>query len=194
LAYEYSFATVNILDSALAERLGYEVVGGTEIGAPGGPVVPANVVSVPVARIGEASIRDADEPDVIPYADLDGQIQVDIDVAGITVTSHIDTGSMGTFTFPVEYQESLPLISTPQPGPNARLVGGERSSTLARLDGRIRFAGNEYVDPDLVFMDPSPGYGNIGMGVMSHLQLSIDQQNHLVRFRRPAGAETIEIQ
>jgi predicted metalloprotease with PDZ domain len=28
------------------------------------------------------------------------------------------------------------------------------------------------------------------MGVMSHLQVSIDQQNHLVRFRRPAGAET----
>jgi predicted aspartyl protease len=239
---EYTFivdtgATVNILDSALAERLGYEVVGETEIGAPGGPAVPANIVSVPVARIGEASISnagfvtmdingfskgliqgvlslrlfhdylltydqsngrisvtreslDADEPDVILYADLDGQIQVDIDVAGMTVTSHIDTGSMGTFTFPVEYQESLPLKSTPQPGPNARLVGGERSNTLARLDGRIRFAGNEFVDPDLVFMDPSPGYGNIGMGVMSHLQVSIDQQNHLVRFHRPAGAET----
>jgi predicted aspartyl protease len=43
---EYEFivdtgAGVNVIDTQLAEAQGYEVVGETEIGAPGGPQIPA---------------------------------------------------------------------------------------------------------------------------------------------------------
>ncbi len=239
---EYTFivdtgASVNVLDSSVAKRLGYEVTGETEIGAPGGPQIPGDIVRVPLASVGDAQILDAefvtmdihgfsmgmtdgvlglglfsdflltydqangrikvtrdrlvaDEPGVIAYTDLEGHIQVDMEVAGTTVATHIDTGSMGDFMLPAELQPSIPLKSAVKPGPTARLVGGERKMTQGQLDGVLRFAGFEFQDPNLVFMEPSPGYGNIGMGVMGDMEVSIDQQNKLIRFHKPVGAVT----
>ena len=149
-------ASVNVIDAALAESFGYDVVGELEIGAPGGQTIPGGVVQVPQAHLGGALIRDAefvtmdfatfsggatqgvlgmglfrnhlltydyaggeiritreslsaDDEGVMPYDNVSGHIQIDVDVAGTTVTSHIDTGSMAAFTLPVALRESLPL-------------------------------------------------------------------------------------
>ena len=53
-------AAVNVIDSRIAADQGYEVVGETGIGAPGGPQVPASIVKVPLFRVGEVTIRDAE--------------------------------------------------------------------------------------------------------------------------------------
>jgi predicted aspartyl protease len=53
-------ASVNVIDSGIAESRGYKVVGETEIGAPGGPQIPASIVSVPLLRVGDVSITDAE--------------------------------------------------------------------------------------------------------------------------------------
>ena len=224
-------ASVNVLDSGIAEGQGYAVTGATEIGAPGGPKVAADIVSVPSLQVGAATISDAgfvimdlagfsdgqihgilgaslfrdylltfdlrdrrlfvssdnlsaDQAGVISYRPAGGQIEIDVDVAETTVATHIDTGAPGGFTLPAELIDSLPLLDTPRTGAKARLVGGERDVTLAQLDGTIRFAGLVHQDPNVAFMDPSPGFGNIGVGVLEHYRLSIDQENRLVRFQR----------
>ena len=149
-------ASVNVLDSAIAEVLGLEVVGEMQIGAPGGPQIPGKIVRMPLAHVGGATIlnaefvtmdlakfsggamqgvlgmglfrdylltydygrneiqvtRDslsAEEPGVMPYTDVSGHIQIDMDVAGTTLATHVDTGSMVGFTLPIEMKESLAL-------------------------------------------------------------------------------------
>ena len=226
-------ASVNIIDSSIAESQGYEVIGEMEIGAPGGPQIPANIVKVPVIQVGSATIRDsefvtmdiigfsggqthgvigvgtfrdylvtfdlgggeitvsnaslsADEPGVLRYNPANGQIEIELDVQGTLVASHIDTGSMGTFMLPAELMRSLPLSEAAQPPTKARLVGGERDIKFAKLDGTIQFAGFSYENPNIAFMDPSPGSGNIGGRVLDDYLMSIDQTNHLIQFRKPA--------
>jgi len=226
-------ASVNVLDSALAESLGLEVVGEIQIGAPGGPQIPGSIVRVPLAHIGGATIKDAEfvtmdlvkfsggstqgvlgmglfrdylltydygrkqirasrdtlsaeETGVMHYNNVGGHIQVDMDVAGTTLATHVDTGSMAGFTLPVEMKESLALKASGQGTSRARMVGGDRDVQFGQLDGDILFAGSRYEDPQVGFMDPSPGYGNVGGRILGEFVVSIDQQNHLIRFQKSA--------
>ncbi len=125
----------------------------------------------------------------MPYSDTGGHIHIDVDVAGTPVATHIDTGSMAGFTLPVELMEELPLMDDSGVPSSARLVGGARNVQRARLDGSIVLAGARYENPMVGFMDPSPGYGNIGSAVLRDFAVSIDQRNRLIRFRQNA-AET----
>lgn len=232
-------ASVNVIDSALAEERGYLVVGEMEIGAPGGAKIPANVVLVPSLRIGGATLTDAEfvtmdiqafsqgqmygvvgigafdeylvtfdignsnvrvstasltagQPGVVAYEDADGQIEIEMDVAGTVVPAHIDTGSMGEFMLPGELMSTLPVqVSTP-PGGKARLVGGDRDIQLGRLDGAVEFSGLRFDNPSISFMTPSTGSGNIGSGVMRELLFSIDQQQKLLQFSRLANPKPVE--
>jgi S1-C subfamily serine protease len=68
----------------------------------------------------------------------------------------------------------------------ARLVGGNRDIHFARLDGDIEFAGRRYANPEVGFIDPSTGFGNVGSRVLSDFVVSIDQSNELIRFRKVA--------
>ena len=224
-------ASVNVIDSHIAEEQGYEVIAETEIGAPGGPQIPANIVKVPIAHVGDATIIDAefvtmdisgfsrgmtqgvlglglfrdhlltfdqsageirvsreslsaDDQGVLPYDEFSELIQIDVDIAGIRVASHIDTGAMGSFMLPDDKADSLPLQAPPESGGKARLVGGSREIKHAKLDGTIQFAGLSYEDPKIAFMKPAPEYGNIGSRVLGELVVSVDQKNHLIGFQK----------
>ena len=226
-------ASVNVIDAAIAESLDFEVVGEMQIGAPGGPQIPGNIVRAPLAHVGGATIKDAGfvtmdlasfsggttqgilglglfrdylltydyrrnairvsrdslsagERGVMPYSDHDGHIQVDMDVAGTSIATHVDTGSMVGFTLPIEMKDSLALKPAGQGAAKARLVGGDRDVQFGQLDGDIQFAGSRYEDPTVGFMDPSPGYGNVGSRVLGDFVVSIDQKNHLIRFEKSA--------
>jgi len=227
-------AGVNVIDISIAESQAYEVVGETEIGAPGGPQIPATIVKVPLVHVGDATIVDAEfvtmdvnafsggmtqgvlgvgmfheyltafdlgagqitisreslsagQPGVLSYNAEDGQVQIEIDVAGTWVATHIDTGSMGGFTLPAELMASLPLKEAPVSGAKVRLVGGERDIQMAQLDGSIQFAGLDYENQNIAFMSPSSGHGNIGGRILGELVLSIDQRNHLIAFQKSAS-------
>lgn len=224
-------AGVNVIDSSIAESQGYEVVGEMEIGAPGGPQIPGKIVRVPLIRVGDATIENAefvtmdvigfsggmtqgvigigtfsdhlveyyirggqitvskgslsaDKVGVIPYDGSKGQIEIEVDVAGTIVPTHIDTGSMGGLMLPGEMAASLPLIEAPMSGGKARLVGGERDISHAQLAGNIQFAGLKYENLTVSFMTPSSGSGNIGGRILGQLVVSIDQKNHLIGFEK----------
>ena len=222
-------ASVNVIDISIAESLGLEVVGETEIGAPGGPQIPAKIVKVPSAGVGDATIKNAEfvtmdvkgfsrgsthgvlgvglfsdylltfdrraghielshdnlatnGHGVLPYDPAHGQIEIEMDVAGTTVAAHIDTGSMGEFMLPGEMMESLSLQKT-QSERKARLVGGNRDIKFAQLIGDIQFAGFQFENPNIAFMTPSPGAGNVGSGILADYVVSLDQKNELIAFR-----------
>ena len=80
------------------------------------------------------------------------------------------------FTLPIEMKESLALKQAGQGAAKARLVGGDRNVQLGQLDGDIQFAGSRYEDPNVGFMDPSPGYSNVGSRVLGDFVVSIDQK------------------
>jgi predicted aspartyl protease len=232
-------ASVNVIDSALAEELGYLVVGEMEIGAPGGAKIPAHVVLVPSLQIGDATLTNAEfvtmdvqafsqgqmygvvgigafdeylvtfdignsnvhvskasltegQPGVMPYDDADGQIEIDMDVAGTVVPSHIDTGSMGEFMLPGELISTLPVQISTSPGRKAKLVGGDRDIQTGKLDGVVKFSGLSFDNPTISFMTPSTGSGNIGSGVIRELLFSIDQQQNLLQFSRPANRKPVD--
>ena len=231
-------AGVNVIDSSIAESQGYEVVGEMEIGAPGGPQIPGNIVKVPLVRVGGATIENAefvtmdisgfsggltqgvigigtfsdylveynirggqitvsqgslsaDKVGVIPYDGSNMQIEIEVDVAGTMVPTHIDTGSMGGLMLPGEMAESLPLIEAPVSGPKARLVGGERDIQYAQLEGNVEFAGLKYQHLTVAFMTPSSGSGNIGGRILGQLVVSIDQKNHLIGFEKRLHDKTV---
>jgi predicted aspartyl protease len=225
-------ASVNVIDTTVAESLGYEVVGETEIGAPGGPQIPSKIVSVPTAHIGDTTISGAEfvtmdilgfsggrmhgvigvglfsdylvtfdrgaghiklsraalsseQHGVVAYDPADSQIEIGITVAGKPAVAHIDTGSMGEFMLPGDMMASLPLEKSDSTM-KAKLVGGERDIQFAELQGSVEFAGMEFVKPNVAFMTPSTGSGNIGSGILSNYVVSIDQKNHLIAFQEPA--------
>lgn len=124
-----------------------------------------------------------DDPEVMSYASGTDKIQVELDVAGTKVKSHLDTGSVGGIMLPHELMDELPLKSEPKVGLPARMVGGPRNSWTAQLDGVISFAGLKLVDPKIRFLSPSTGYGNIGTAVYGKAPMSIDQSNQLIAFR-----------
>ena len=126
----------------------------------------------------------ADEPGVIRYDASNGQVEIELDVAGTLVGTHVDTGSMGGLTLPAEMASSLPLKAAPAGNEKARLVGGERDIQFAQLDGSIQFAGLEYENQNIAFLNPSSGHGNIGGRILGDLLVSIDQQNHLIGFQK----------
>jgi membrane-associated protease RseP (regulator of RpoE activity) len=227
-------ASVNVIDVTIAQSYGFEVIGETEIGAPGGPQIAADIVRIPLFSVGDAVVVDAefvtmdilgftrgttkgvlgtglfgdylltfdrgagqiilsratlsaDDAGVLPYDSEGSQIGIEILVAGSPLVAHVDTGSMGRFTLPGEMMASLPVSETQSTG-QARLVGGNREIKTATLDGTIQFAGLQFENPDIAFMTPSSGTGNIGSAVMLDYVVSIDQQNHLISFKEsPAG-------
>jgi predicted aspartyl protease len=127
-------------------------------------------------------------PGVLPYDSAEGQIEIEIEVAGTTVSAHIDTGSMGEFMLPGEMMETLSLQKT-QSQRKARLVGGNRDIKFAQLNGTIQFAEFEFENPSVAFMTPSPGAGNIGSGILADYVVSIDQKNELIEFRKSTGGD-----
>lgn len=224
-------AGVNVIDNSIAESQGYEVVGEMEIGAPGGPQIPGNIVLVPVLKVGDATIENAefvtmdiigfsggmtqgvigigafsdylveydirggqisisqgslsaDKVGVIPYDGSQGQVEIEVDVAGTMVATHIDTGSMGGLMLPGAMKESLPLSESEKQAGKARLVGGERDISFAQLNGNVQFAGLDFKNQNVAFMTPSSGSGNIGGKILDQLVVSIDQKNHLIGFEK----------
>ncbi len=239
---EYKFvvdtgASVNVIDTRIAEAEGFEVVGTTSIGAPGGNEIPVNIVLAPRLYIGGGLIENAElvamdidtmtgglmqgviglpvfrqhllvfdqgqnqvrvsttslsaeSEQTLAYTDTDGHIQIAIDVAGTEVATHVDTGSMAAFTLPMELKGEVPTKEQAFFAGGATLVGGSRSIHRARIDGTIEFVGVSYKDPLVGFMDPSPGYANVGSRVLREFVVSIDQRNKLISFeQRPVSEE-----
>ena len=124
------------------------------------------------------------DPGVVQLDASSGRTQFDMMVAGRAVRTQIDTGAPSAFTLPIELMDSIPTFSGPARQISAGMVGGARKILLRKLDGMVSFAGLEYENPQIGFMDPSPGIAHVGARILDELVISVDQKNHLLAFRR----------
>ena len=124
------------------------------------------------------------DPGVVRLNASSGRTRFDMIVAGRTVPVQIDTGAPAGFTLPIELIDSVPTLAEPEQHISAGMVGGARKVRLRKLDGIVSFAGLEYENPRIGFMDPSPLTAHIGARILNDLIISVDQRNHLLAFKR----------
>ncbi len=130
------------------------------------------------------------DPGVYDMSTGDGAFNVSIDVAGQQIPMHVDTGAPGGFTFPLALAESLPLMGGLHEGEPARMVGGQRDTWIAQLDGTVSLAGRAFENPPISFLDPSPRSGNLGNQITSQFLMTVDQRVGLIRFE-PLDAQPV---
>jgi hypothetical protein len=109
--------------------------------------------------------------------------------AGVPVKAHIDTGSPGFLTLLNEWQAKLPLKGKPRVVGRARTPMGETEVRAATLEGTLTLGPHEFADFSINFADLGPmkqfKAGNIGSRLLSEFEVTVDQKNKRVRFRRP---------
>lgn len=131
-----------------------------------------------------------DAPGVVQAEGDDGSLIFPVDVAGQTVMAHIDHGSPSGLTLGIELLESVPTLGEGGGQMTAGMVGGTRTVHSHTLDGVFRFAGMEFENPRIGFMDPSPGTANIGSQILNGLVTTLDHRTRRIAFVRadPAPA------
>lgn len=136
----------------------------------------------------EGSLDRAD-PAVVENAAQAGSIRFPIDMAGVSVSMVLDTGSPGGFTVPQAIQSQLRFVEAPTVGPTIQLVGGVHPTWRATLDGDVRLGALAYEKPEVVLTTISDEFGNIGNLILRDLRVTLDQANSLVRFERSIAAK-----
>ena len=129
----------------------------------------------------------ADNKEIIPYKDVDGIISFDATIGGRLVEARLDTGSPGDFTISEALAERLPLKASPVVIGKARTINGDFEISQADLDGDIRVGSFVEKNPTLRFLSAIEGDtgANVGSGFMRDFVLTLDQNNHVLRYRRP---------
>lgn len=78
---------------------------------------------------------------------------LEIEVGGKAVEAHFDTGNPGGLSLPADWIDSLSLVAQPRSVGRVRTAGGESDLLSAQLEGRVRVAGVDFEDPQLMFME-----------------------------------------
>lgn len=116
-----------------------------------------------------------------------------IDVAGVKVDAHVDSGSGRGLMLPGSLAAKLPLGGPLEELAKAKTVDGEWPIRRAPLDGSVRIGRFTLDSPSIDFMEGAP-IGNIGYGILKDYRLTVDRKN--LRFRlepgeaAPAGASS----
>jgi CubicO group peptidase (beta-lactamase class C family) len=126
----------------------------------------------------------ADGVKVLTYRVEHGVPNIDVDVAGQTVKTDIDSGSPALLTVPLSFAKSLPLTSEPQVVGHARTPGSEFDIYSAQMKGEAHIGAINLTDPRIDFVDIFP-VGNLGFRFLKDYVVTFDPANHRVRFAKP---------
>ncbi len=139
----------------------------------------------------------APDGEVMAYTsdkEQDYGVTLTLTAAGVPVKAHIDTGSPGFLTLLNEMQAKLPLTGKPRVIGMARTPSGESEVRAAKLDGTLKLGPHEFANPSIDFADLGPmkqyKAGNIGGRLLREFEVTVDQKNQRVRFRRPGPGNT----
>ena len=106
--------------------------------------------------------------------------EFEIDIAGKTLTCHVDSGSPTGFALPASVVADLPHKTEPKVLGKARTVNSEFELLSVQLDATITVAGNEFVDPEVLYNEILPN-ALIGYQILKNLTVSIDQRSQRLR-------------
>ena len=89
------------------------------------------------------------KPNTVEFIVDEGLFQVPIEIGSHTIPLHLDSGSSSGFTFSKEWADRLRFVTQPIERGKARTVGRELRIWSATLEGVIKFADFEFVNPEV---------------------------------------------
>lgn len=119
-------------------------------------------------------------PDTLAFRADDSMrfgITIDLDVGGVSVPVHLDTGSPELVLFSSLLLDELPLADAPRPAGRAQTPMGAAELSLARLEGEMRLGPIVFRAPEVRFGDlpqiAGRRLGNIGARFLAGARLTI---------------------
>jgi len=126
----------------------------------------------------------ANGTDIFAYQAAQHIPTLSIDVAGMKVDAHVDSGSGRGLMLPGSLAAKLPLGGPLEELAKAKTVDGEWPIRRAPLDGQVRIGRFTLDKPQVDFMEGAP-IGNIGYEILKDYRLTVDRKN--LRFRLEPG-------
>jgi len=124
------------------------------------------------------------KPNTVEFIVNEGQFQVPIEIGSHTIPLHLDSGSSSGFTFSKVWADRLRFVTQPIERGKARTVGRELRIWSATLEGVIKFAGFEFINPEVNIIEGTK-YGQIGQRVLKNLIITLDQNQSLLYIQKP---------
>ncbi|MBP6014847.1 MAG: retropepsin-like domain-containing protein [Alphaproteobacteria bacterium] len=98
---------------------------------------------------------------------------MEIDVAGVKLQAHLDTGNGRGFSLPLEIADRFSLQTPLTPAKPVKMAGGERKAFLSRIKGKVRVGPIELIDPEVTFIERFE-YANVGFSILKDWTLVLD--------------------
>lgn len=119
-------------------------------------------------------------------------INLNIEVNGLAVETHLDTGNPGGFSLPFALKDELSYLKEPVEDGVIRTPVATYKKWRAQLSGEIKVGEVVYKDPHVSLIE---GFeqANIGYGVIMDLQTVIDRKNHLIAFKKADEVEVTRV-
>ena len=114
-----------------------------------------------------------------------GMPTITIDVAGIPIVAHLDTGNSGSLSIPQSYESELPLVAGSKSRGTGARGGSPIAFTIAQLDGNVSL-GEAVFERPRVHLSDTLNSANVGFELLRHLRITLDQRNGRVRFEQPS--------
>jgi len=138
--------------------------------------------------IRKGALPSADNHRVFQYDAEDVLPRIPIRIAGHDFRPHLDSGSPGGVTLPVNSSSDLPLAEKPVQVGLARTPGGEFPVFSANLREPIHIGEYTLQTREITFSDirpgPEPPVGNIGYEILREFVVALDSKNHRLQLTR----------
>jgi hypothetical protein len=139
-----------------------------------------------VIRIEQGALPEPDGGEIVPFVrDAFGVISIPIDVAGVEVNAHLDSGNSGSIGLPRSIEETTPIVEGTRKTGRGMRASGPVEFTIGILDGDVRVGPILMESPEVRFSDLP--HGNIGASFLARCSVTIDQVNLRLRIT-PADA------
>ncbi|MGE3466164.1 MAG: aspartyl protease family protein [Pyrinomonadaceae bacterium] len=144
--------------------------------------------------ITKGELREGD-PGVMK-ADLSRILTLTAKLNGKDIPVHLDSGSPGSVTFPMEWKPILSLKSEPVLRGKARTASGEIDLYSATMEGKIEVGSITIIDPEITLITGGFPAANLGFLFMRNYLLTIDMVNRRLRMdpfdKTPASDRTTQ--
>ena len=127
----------------------------------------------------------ANDDGVIPFIQKPRVINLNLDVDGIVVEAHLDTGSPCGISLPYALKDQLTLQNEPTDGQTARTPVASFKRWEATLNGKASMGSVVFNNPNIALIEGFE-YANLGYGVIKDLRTTIDRKNSLIKFEQLA--------
>src|SRR6185295_2496999 len=138
-------------------------------------------------RIEKGELPPADGREVLGFEDRYGIPSIKLQVGDLEVAADVDSGNMrGELVLPASYIGKVPLEKDPVVVGRGRTGFNEFEIKQAPLKGAVRIGSQSVERPLVDFVEVFP-HANVGHAFLRRFAVTIDQKNHRIRFKVPAG-------